>query len=328
MTYLRKVFRLPFFIVLSALLFLSACTDPEFEKAGTSLQQAEIDLQALGGALSGVAQGQPATAMPHLTYLKQYADVVRRINPAMAPLVATLEGEGTVNGGSYLFLKQRLDKANLNFTEKGDVSREAAMAVSSEAIAISRAASPEVFNDQLVDVINVLADMSKGELPKLKFGETADKTMPPTQHLVGNPTYGRWNQGSGTSLWVWYGQYRLFSDVLGWGSRHRYNQDSWYRSRSGSYYGDVGRHYYGTGQNNRSWSSAASKQPRVPANKASSSTLKSFKSTNRLSTYAPRTNKAPKSMAKTYAAKNVSSYSNARSSPSRSGGYGGKSGGK
>jgi len=328
MTYFRKVLRLPFFFVLSALLFLSGCTDPEFEKASTSLQKAEVDLQNLDLVLSGEAQSQSLSELPNLRYLKEYARIVKRISPQMGSLVTTLEAEGTVRGGSYLFLKQRLDTAKSNFSDNSDVSRASAMAVSSEAIAISRAASPVVFNDSLVDVINVLADMSKGELPKLKFGETTDKTMPPTQHLVGNPRYGSWGQGSGTSLWVWYGQYRLFSDVLGRGSGYRYNQNSWYRSRSGSYYGDVGRHYYGTNQNNRSWSKAGSRQPNIPTNKASKSTLKSFKSTNRLSTYAPRTSKAPKSMAKTYAAKNVSSYSNTRSSPSKSGGFGGRRGGK
>lgn len=325
MIYLRKVIQLPFLIAFSALLLLSACSDPEFDKASSSLKTAEIDLINLKAALSPSTQD---AALPNLQYLKQYATAVRRINPGMEELISTLEAEGTVKGGSYLFLKQRLDAANILFLNEAKRSRNAALSVLAEATAVSHASKPDVFNDSLVDVINVLADMSKGQLPKLKFGETTDKTMPPTQHLVGNPRYGSWGNGSGGGLWVWYGQYRLFSDVLGWGSRYRYNQDSWYRSRSGSYYGDVGRHYYGTPQNNNTWQRASIKQPKVSANKASAATVKSFKSTNRLSTFAPRTKTPPSSMAKTYAAKNVSSYSNTRTSPSRTGGFGGRSGGK
>jgi len=328
MIYLRKVIRLPFLIAISALLFLSACSDPEFEKASSSLKAAEADLGNLEAALNPSNISQSAITLPNLRYLKQYAAAVRRINPQMSELVSTLEAEGTNKGGSYLFLRQRLNTAQALFDTDAERSRNAAISASTEAIAVSLAAKPDAFNDSLIDVINVLADMSKGELPKFKFGETEDKSMPPTQHLVGNPRYGSWNSGSGGSFWAWYGQYRLFSDVLGWRSGYRYNQDYWYRSRSGSYYGDVGRHYYGTNANNNSWRKAGLKQPSIKSNKASPAAVKSFKSTKRLSTYAPRTKQAPRAMAKTYAAKNVSSYSNARSSPSRTGGYGGRSGGK
>ncbi|MEH6404776.1 MAG: hypothetical protein V7750_15475 [Sneathiella sp.] len=328
MIHFRKVIQLPFLIAISALLFLSACSDPEFEKASSSLKAAEVDLGNLEVALNPSNISQAAVTLPNLQYLKQYAAAVRRINPDMKELVSTLEAEGTNKGGSYLFLKQRLDAAKHLFATDAEKSRTAAISASTEAIAVSHASKPDVFNDSLIDVVNVLADMSKGALPKLKFGATEDKTMPPTQHLVGNPRYGSWNSGSGGSIWAWYGQYRLFSDVLGWRSGYRYNQDYWYRSRSGSYYGDVGRHYYGTGKNNNTWRKAGLKQPSVKSNKASPAAVKSFKSTKRLSTYAPRTKQAPKAMAKTYAAKNVSSYSNARSSPSRTGGFGRRSGGK
>jgi len=338
MFYIRKVLRLPFLLAFTALLFLSACADPELEKADVGLKQAEAAIGDLETILTKSERGSGASLLPNLAYLQQYAATMRRINPDMGQLISTLEAEGTVKGGSFQFLKTRLANAKKIFETQADSSREAAITVATEAEAITRAAQPDVFNDSLVDVINVLADMSKGELPKLKFGETTDKSMPPTQHLVGNPRYGSWG-GSGGNLWVWYGQYRLFSDVLGWGSGYRYNRDSWYRSRSGSYYGDVGRYYYGSNRTNAVWSRTAQKQPKVALNKASPSTVRSFKSTKRLSTYAPRATGAPKSMAKAYKAKNTSSYAktsrfsksryaNIRSSPRRSGGFGRRSGGK
>ncbi len=321
---IRKVISVPFFLLLSVVFIVSGCSDPELENATNALKQAEDGITRLETSLNDSS----TAALPNLTYLRQYAEVVRQLEPGMNDLVSTLEAEGTVRGGMFSLLKNRLANAKDKFAKEGQSSRDAAVAVASEATAIAQAAKSDVFNDSLVDVINVLADMSKGKLPKLKFAATSDKTMPPTQHLVGNPAYGSWQTNSGgNSFWAWYGQYRLFSDVLGWG-RYRYNQDYWYRSRSPSYYGDVGRHYYGTGRNNRSWSRAARRQPNVAANRASPSRVKRFKSASRLSNYAPRTRSAPRSMAQAYRAKRTSSYSNARSSPSRSGGYGRRSFGK
>ena len=320
----RKVVSIPFFLLLAAGLLLSACTDPNLEKATNSVGQADT----AGVRLEAFLAAGSANALPNLRYLKQYANLVGRQQPDMRELVGTLQAEGTDKGGLFVSLKNRLADTKQRLGTDAPASREAAMAVGAEAAAIALAAKPDVFNDSLVDVINVLADMSKGKLPKLKFSETSDKTMPPTQHLVGNPAYGSWRGGSGGGFWVWYGQYRLFSDVLGWNRGYRYNQDYWYRSRSASYYGDVGRHYYGSGRNNQSWSRAAARQPRVAANKASPARVKRFKSSNRLSNYAPRTRSAPRQVAQAYRAKRTSSYSNSRSAPSRSGGFSGRSAGK
>ena len=320
----RNVISIPFFLLIAAGLLLSGCSDPELEKATSTFKQAEIELGRLEISL---ANGSVAE-LPNLRYLKQYADIVRRIEPDMNELISTLQAEGTTKGGLFTSLKNRLGNAKQYLGKEAQASREAAMAVSVEAAAIALAAKADIFNDSLVDVINVLADMSKGKLPKLNFAETSDKTMPPTQHLVGNPAYGSWQRGSGGGFWVWYGQYRLFSDVLGWNRGYHYNQNYWYRSRSASYYGDVGRHYYGSGRNNRSWARAANRQPNVAANKAQPSRVKRFKSTNRLSNYAPRTRSAPRQMAQSYQAKRTSSYSNSRSAPSRSGGFSGRSAGK
>lgn len=321
----RKVFPLPFFLLLSVVFIISGCSDPEFENASNALKQADVEMTRLESSLVNA----DVVALPNIRYLRQYAEIVRRIEPDMKKLVSTLEAEGTVRGGLFSLLQARLTIANEKFAKEAQASRNSAIAVASEAVAVAQAAKADVFNDSLVDVINVLADMSKGKLPKLAFAETADKTMPPTQHLVGNPAYGSWQSRSGGgSFWAWYGQYRLFSDVLGWRSGYRYNQNSWYRSRSASYYGDVGRHYYGTNRSNGSWSQAAARQPNVAANKAPPSRVKRFKSTSRLSSYAPRTRSAPKSMAKSYSAKRTSSYSNTRSAPSKSGGLRGRSFGK
>ena len=320
----QKVIPLPLFFLLSIVFLVFGCSDPEFERTQQSIKIAEDAVSSLESTLK-----QGTAILPNINYLRQYAQVSSRLNPDMVQLISTLEAEGSVNGGMFSFLKNRIDTAKESFSRDGEASREVTIAVGNEAISITRAAQLDVFNDSLVDVINVLADMTKGELPKLNFAETSDKSMPPTQHLVGNPAYGRWNtSSSGSSIWAWYGQYRMFSDVIGWGTGYRYRQNYWYGARSASYYGDVGRHYYGTNRNNSTWSNASRRQPNISANKASPARVRSFRSTSRLSTFAPRTGNAPRAMAETYQARRTSSYSNTRSSPSRSGGFGGRSGGK
>ncbi len=63
---------------------------------------------------------------------------------------------------------------------------------------------------------------------------------PAGYEYVGNPRYGSWQQNSsGGSFWVFYGQYRLLSDLLGGGLlyRNNYNTYASRRSRGVSYYG-------------------------------------------------------------------------------------------
>ena len=72
--------------------------------------------------------------------------------------------------------------------------------------------------------------------------------------FVGSPQYGTWQTDSrGESFWVWYGRYRLFSDLLGVGGQpYYYRRDEWNtwnaRYRGQPYYGEDKdkRERYGT----------------------------------------------------------------------------------
>jgi hypothetical protein len=86
--------------------------------------------------------------------------------------------------------------------------------------------------------------MTMESKPKGKYDVEADKiASPPGYSYVGNPHYGRWEQRSGGSFWVFYGQY-AFMRSLFWGpSFYRdvgYNDWQGYRSTR-----DAGRTYYG-----------------------------------------------------------------------------------
>ncbi len=328
----RRNILIPFLLLASVLVFVTGCSDPEYDNASQLLEKAGKDISRLETLLKAdEARGYKSTTpfeLPNIKYLKEYAHILKQSDPDLSNLIATLEAEGTVRGGSFTFLRKRLTNAQNTFANDGKKSRIAVSDVASEAASVSGAADPTVFNDSLVDVINVLADMSKGKLPKLKFAKTEDQNMPPSQHLVGNPTYGYWSNSGGSSFWQWYGQYRLFSDIAGWGTGYQFNRDRWYRNRSASYYGDVGRHYYGTDRNNRVWANAGRVNPGAAKNKVPAATVKKFKSSNRLSSYAPKTANAPKAIKSTYSPKRVSSYSNSRTAPSSRSGFRSRSLGK
>lgn len=66
---------------------------------------------------------------------------------------------------------------------------------------------------------------------------------PPGYHYVGNSNYGRWENRGGSSFWVFYGQYALMRDLMGWGGRSmgRADYDDYRTSRrerpNSPYYG-------------------------------------------------------------------------------------------
>lgn len=88
-------------------------------------------------------------------------------------------------------------------------------------------------------------------ITKTKDGQYASTPAPPGYHMVGNPAYGEWkNDASGNSFWEFYGKYRLFTDLLGFGTgifRRDYNDYNQYQQRQQPY---LGRNKeFGTGGN-------------------------------------------------------------------------------
>ena len=82
-------------------------------------------------------------------------------------------------------------------------------------------------------------------------GKEGGSAGPPGYEYVGNPKYGSWqSHASGGSFWVFYGQYRLLSDLLGGRSIFRRDYDRYEESRGRGtpYYGP--NKEYGT---NGSW---------------------------------------------------------------------------
>ena len=216
-----------------------------------------------------------AGRLENVRLVRRYADELRTVRPEVAKAAGELGREATTRGRHFTNLQKRV--AAIDVAPRGEDGATRAL---DEIVRIEAAADPVVFNDSLIDVLNVLADLSGDRLSRVE-GDVggAVAVQGAGSHLVGNPVYGRWQQdSSGSSFWVWYGAYALMGP--GFWRPGLYRHDDWYRRRGWSYYGDVGRNYYGTRGDQQRWSDARRRNPDVRQ-----TTRRSPRSVSRLSTY-------------------------------------------
>lgn len=312
-------------LVLISGLTLSACQPKEVTQAQQAREQAEQSLSQLRQVIE-------AGQLPNQKKLQQYADVVaaEAKDDAVRNVVETLKQEGTTAGGLYSLLDLRLT-ALAQALQAKTLTISQANDLTVEGVAIARAAEMDAFNDALTDPINVLADMSP-TLARVHIPDDADKGLGASQHLVGNPAYGQWQTDSnGSSFWAWYGQYALLNQMVGGvgdaleRKNRRYDRSTWYERRSPSYYGDVGRYYYGTTRSNSDWAKASSssgRQTTAASQKwaeTNAKAVKSFGSAQRLSTYQPVTTTVSPALRNVAATTTRSSTYGTTSKPSTAG---------
>lgn len=224
-------------ILVFSILLLSACGgDPIKEQALQQLPITEQRITQLGEALSG---GQVRNA----NLIRQYADKVSKLKPELHTLVAEFSKDATTQGPMYRALLDRINTA-----KNQPQMFASSQALYDELLNIYQAADPVLYSDALSDPLNVLADMSDGQLPRVNSLSKSQSQQANNaqdfgtgEQLIGNPSYGNWQTGSnGMSFWAWYGVYSLMGNMLG---RPAYYND-WGRSRNYSYYNDYGRTRY------------------------------------------------------------------------------------
>ena len=235
--------------------------------------------------------------------IRQYAILVERERPNVIKLTRELAREGTTGGLAYVSLTQRLEKVN-----RAPQDEKQAGVAFEDLQRVEAAADVVVFNDSLIDVINVLADLSNGKLPRMQASPTEPKSAQGAgSHMVGNPRYGQWQRNSsGQSFWAFYGQYALMRSLFF--SPRPYYYSNWYSNRGWSYYGNVGRHYYGSRSDSARWSQAQKTYPNTRPRR----TYGSLRSQRRLSTYGQSATRRPGN-----ALKRASSYSSSARGTSR-----------
>ena len=228
--------QLSHFIAAIALLLLSACSDPLKEQINQQLPISEQRVQELANALDN-------NQVRNANLINQYAKKVTVKKPSLTDLVAEFKKDATSQGPMFKALEDRLNTVK---NQPGMFANN--QAIYDELLNIYQAADPMLYSDALSDPLNVLADMSDGELPRVNSlsksqSQRANKAQDfgTGEQLIGNPSYGHWQTGSnGMSFWAWYGMYSMMGDLFG---RRTYYND-WGRSRNYSYYNDYGRTRY------------------------------------------------------------------------------------
>ena len=231
-------------VLLLSCLTLSACTSQKQEWQeflNTSLRSTELYLDNLK---SQINRG----LIKNTKILKSYSNYLHREKPELDEIIKALALDTDANGPTYQGLVLRLEQAKAEIRDAPQQGKEAVETIWAELDLIKGAASPDIYGMMLTDPINVLADMSEGKLARVEAmsktaatrANAATDTGPGSQ-LVGNPSYGSWrSNSSGSSFWVWYGQYAMFSSLF----RSPIYYGGWAGGRSYSYYHDYGRSHY------------------------------------------------------------------------------------
>jgi len=299
-------------IVLWIGISLSGCSDSTTEK----IKAMQIIVKRQMDDLSTKLEHRQ---LKNAILLDSYISQLQVSKPETREFLGILKQEIEAKGSSMKAFRERFDTANRQYEQGANKD-----VLLDEYYALTQATNPAIFNDSLIDQINVVADLSEGILPRINAPprNARDENQIPGSQLIGNPKYGNWqSRSNGTSFWVWYGQYRLLSSLF---YRPVYYH-GWYNNRSWSYYNDYGRDIY---------SSRAQRNSLSNVHQGSQRQLKQYgaKSGARTSSYAKsssptRTNSqfTPSGATKQASSRRASSYSGSHRSGSRSrGSYGGK----
>nr|VFJ87519.1 MAG: hypothetical protein BECKLFY1418B_GA0070995_100724 [Candidatus Kentron sp. LFY] len=244
-------------IVLLALFLvgLPGCSNQYADEAANKAAGVERQLTELGKKIG-------SDSLVNVRIIKNYADRLTRQQPALGDIATQLRLDGTTKGPLYQGLRKRLSKVNRTPGNKQEFAK-----AYQELNALEAGSDPVVYNDALLDVVNTLADLSQGKLPRINVPGSAEAAavkggQVPGSYLVGNPEYGQWKtDSSGHSFWEWYGMYRMFTDVAGLmgggfgGGFHRgpVYHDAWYGRPRYSFYHDAGRGAYGSRADRDTW---------------------------------------------------------------------------
>jgi len=306
-------------LIIITTLSLFGCGDPVKEQIEQQLPITEQRITQLGEALNN---GQVRNA----SLINQYADKVMVNKADLAPLINEFRKDASTDGPMYKALLDRVYTA-----KKQPQMFESSQARYNELLNIYQAADPVLYSDALSDPLNVLADMSDGQLPRINSlsknqSQQANNAQDfgTGEQLIGNPSYGNWQTGSnGMSFWAWYGMYSMMGDVLG----RRTSYNDWGRSRNYSYYNDYGRTRYSSPNQLKKQASLDTRTKKsfsnrgqkftspYSKNRAGSSSLSSKSKTAQTSSNRFRTNSVKKS---SYASKSkTSSFRNSSTNTSR-----------
>ncbi len=268
-------------LAIITLFMLNGCQDEYSAQAIKMIPQVDRQLEKLKLTLNrGVIDKTPTQyyrddkTLTNAALIRYYADQLIKLKPDLKSVALILKEESTAKGSAYQYLKKRFAVVN-----KNPDSKEEGKKALVELTAISTASDENNFNDSLLDTVNVLADLSDGQLPRI--GSPANQDESYAKHYgigsqyIGNPAYGHWTQDNqGNSFWEWYGKYAVFSSLFNSPSYYGHygssfygggaiSYNNWHRNRGYSYYNDIGRGAYGSARDKAYYATQSKKYGKV-----------------------------------------------------------------
>lgn len=248
---------------------LSGCSNDELIKAEKSLR---LDIESTQtdarNSIKALDESLAQKRILNANLISKYSDILLKSKPDLAPIIEEIRKEATNQGPTFTGITSRLSANDSEFKKvvsslaNSDVTDEQyknaigkyQRVIAPEYDKIIGASLPNIYNEALGDYVNMLADMSKDQLPRVDgkkssdfYKETGAANVGPATMLVGNDNYGQWKQdSSGNSFWEFYGQYRLLSDLLQIGVGQPYYYSRWNSHRPYSHYNDYHANRYGS----------------------------------------------------------------------------------
>ena len=309
MNHLRNLLQV--FFIVCVMLALQGCGNQYEEKVAENYQMTAQRIVDLGKSLDN-------KQLRNALIAKNYADKLAYQQPDMADIADMLGRDATSFGTPYKALNTRLQAVN-----KNPESEQAFNASINELNDLWVASDPIIFNDSLLDIVNTLADLSDGKLPRVNIPKKqAGELTTPGNQLVGNPNYGEWKtDSSGSSFWEWYGQYMMLSTVAnavfggGFGyNRGPINRDNWYGRQNYSYHQDYGRSSYGSASDRAGWKKSSESLSKKGIKTPPAKKYGSIAGQKRQSNYAANRGSSSKPSGFGSASKRASTYSSYSSS--------------
>ncbi|MFT6072590.1 MAG: hypothetical protein ACJARD_001682 [Alphaproteobacteria bacterium] len=223
-------------------IFLSGCGDSAQDKVDRLKPIIEKNFQILDDKIK-------SKTLRNVQILDQYARQAQEIEPELSDLINILAVDATIENPNLKTFKERFK--NLDSLQ---TSKEKAI----ELMALQNATTPDIYNETLLDTINVLAGLTGGKLPAFD-SDSKQTSQTAGTYLVGNPSYGHWGSSGGSSIWTWYAGYRMFGVLSG--NQHYYHR--WYHNRPWSYYHDHGRSMYGGTRTNQQYTQMRTQNDRA-----------------------------------------------------------------
>lgn len=235
-------------LIIWVLLALAACVSKEEALQGEVDKQLGISTRSVATLKNTLERGD---GIANAIILKQYANQLAQIKPSLADAAKLLAKNADADGPMVQSMERRLSDVATNKMKHVAGLEEQLLEVN----AVKEAALPDVFNDALADSINVLADLSGGQLSRVQAISRQAQAKQhgaayaaPGAQLIGNPQYGSWEPApDGGFIWTWFAAYWFFDEVLdlddAFEVKH-YRYGYWSRKRPYSYYHDHGRYRY------------------------------------------------------------------------------------